>query len=201
MALKLSITSVKVLYTNTGDTLPRKQGAHSPLPPPGPRGTGVPASLHSCPFRWVSSVTNLEQSCSLLSRVRTHFLVFSLLWVAFGGTVMTGCGERWRGDGNAPGCVPSGLSSRPAGTCRGRCPTRSAGLSPVRAPWVWSTPREGPGDWRSGSPDRGTAGGSSPLAPPPPSPRPRPPARTHSLARWPKVYRATWLATSTMRLM
>ena len=51
MALKLSITSVKVLYTNTGDTLPRKQGAHSPLPPRGPRGTGVPASLHSCPFR------------------------------------------------------------------------------------------------------------------------------------------------------
>lgn len=51
MALKLSITSVKVLYTNTGDTLPRKQGTHSPLPPPGPRGTGVPASLHPCPFR------------------------------------------------------------------------------------------------------------------------------------------------------
>lgn len=46
-------------------------------------------------------------------------------------------------------------------------------------------------------------GGSSPAGGPVPTrlPAPRRVARTHSLARWPKVYRATWLATSTMRLI
>lgn len=42
--------------------------------------------------------------------------------------------------------------------------------------------------------------GVRPAAAAPPAALP-PRARTHSRARWPKVYRATWLATSTMRLM
>lgn len=45
MPLKLSTMSVKVLYTNTADTLLRKQGTHSQLPTPGPRGTRVPPFL------------------------------------------------------------------------------------------------------------------------------------------------------------
>ena len=45
MTLKLSTLSVKVLYTNTANTLLRKQGTHSRLPIPGPRGTRVPPFL------------------------------------------------------------------------------------------------------------------------------------------------------------